>query len=43
MMSDLEARQLAKEIGTKISANREVAGQIKITVIRESRFIELIK
>jgi ribonuclease Y len=43
MMSDLQARQLAKEIGTKISANREVAGQVKITVIRESRFIELIK
>lgn len=42
-LDDQKSRTLAKEIAQKISAQKETSGQIKVTVIRESKFVEIIK
>jgi ribonucrease Y len=43
LLDDANARQLAKDIAQKISAQKETSGQIKVTVIRESKFVEIVK
>lgn len=42
-LDDQRSRTLAKEIAQKISAQKETPGQIKVTVIRETKFIEIVK
>jgi ribonucrease Y len=42
-IDDLAALRLAKDIAKKIEENLEYPGQIKVTVIRETRAIELAK
>jgi ribonucrease Y len=42
-VSDADARNMATEIAQKIKAQIEVPGQIKVTVIRESRFSDIVK
>ncbi|MFH1036971.1 MAG: ribonuclease Y [Patescibacteria group bacterium] len=42
-VSDLEARNLAKEIANRIQEELKYPGEIKVTVIRESRVIEYAK
>ena len=39
-ISDLEARDLARAIATRIENELKYPGEIKVTVIRESRVIE---
>ena len=39
-ISDLEARKLARDIGDKIEKDMQYPGEIKISVIRETRVIE---
>lgn len=39
-MTDLEARELAKEIAGKIESELKYPGEIKVTVIRENRVVE---
>mgnify|MGYP001389227229 FL=1 len=43
MVDDLEAYQLAREISKKIEAELDYPGQIKVTVIRETRAVEYAK
>jgi ribonuclease Y len=42
-ISDGEATNLARDIRKKIEEGMEYPGQIKVTVIRETRFIEYAK
>lgn len=42
-ISDLEAKDMAKDIATKIEAELKYPGEIKVAVIRESRAIEYAK
>jgi len=42
-LDDVEAHQLAREISGKIEAELEYPGQIKVTVIRETRAVEYAK
>jgi ribonuclease Y len=39
-VDDLEAMRLAREIANKIEQEMEYPGQIKVTVIRETRAVE---
>jgi len=39
-ISDLEARKLARDIADKIEKDMQYPGEIKISVIRETRVIE---
>ena len=39
-ISDLEAKQMAKDIATKVEEELKYPGEIKVNVIRESRVIE---
>jgi len=39
-ISDLEARKVAREIADKIQTDMQYPGEIKISVIRETRVIE---
>jgi ribonuclease Y len=39
-IDDLEAMRLAREIANKIEQEMEYPGQIKVTVIRETRAVE---
>lgn len=43
VLTDAQSRTLATELGTAIKAQMEVPGQIKIVVLRESRFTEIVK
>jgi ribonuclease Y len=43
VVSDLEAHQLAKEISKRIEAEMQYPGHIKVTVIRETRAVEIAK
>lgn len=43
VVSDAEAEELARQISTKIQAEMEYPGQIKVTIIREIRFTEYAK
>jgi len=43
MVSDLEAHQLAKEISKRIESEMQYPGHIKVTVIRETRAVEIAK
>ena len=42
-VSDAEAYQLAREITKKVESELEYPGQIKVTVIRETRAVEYAK
>mgnify|MGYP001261603426 CR=1 FL=1 len=42
-VDDLRAMQLANEIAQKIQVKMEYSGQIKVTVIRQTRAVELAK
>lgn len=42
-MSDLEARKLARDIADKIESELQYPGEIKVSVIRETRVIEYAK
>jgi ribonuclease Y len=42
-IDDLAAIRLSKDIAKKIEENLEYPGQIKVTVIRETRAVELAK
>jgi len=42
-LDDIEAHQLARDISTKVESELEYPGQIKVTVIRETRAIEFAK
>ncbi|MDR7448330.1 MAG: ribonuclease Y, partial [Armatimonadota bacterium] len=39
-VDDLEAAQLARELAKKIESDLEYPGQIKVTVLRETRIVE---
>ena len=39
-ISDLEAKQMAKEIATQVENELKYPGEIKVNVIRESRVVE---
>jgi ribonucrease Y len=43
VIDDAQARKMATEVANKIKAEIEVPGQIKVTVIRESRFSDIAK
>jgi ribonucrease Y len=43
VVSDISAKQMASDIAKRIKAEIEVPGQIKVTVIRETRFTETAK
>lgn len=43
VVSDLEAHQLAKEISKRIESEMRYPGHIKVTVIRETRAVEIAK
>lgn len=42
-MNDVEASQLARDIAQKVEKDLQYPGQIKVTVIRESRYVEYAK
>jgi ribonuclease Y len=42
-MTDLEARKLARDIADKIEKELQYPGEIKVSVIRETRVIEYAK
>ncbi len=42
-VSDLEAKKLARDIATKIENELKYPGEIKVTIIRESRIIEFAR
>jgi len=42
-ISDLEAKKLAREVANRIEQELKYPGEIKITVIRESRVIEFAR
>ena len=42
-IDDLASIRLAKDIAKKIEDNLEYPGQIKVTVVRETRAVELAK
>jgi ribonuclease Y len=42
-ISDAQSEELARQISQKIQDEMEYPGQIKVTVIRESRFTEYAK
>ena len=42
-INDLQAITIAKEITKKVEENMEYPGQIKVTVIRETRAVEYAK
>ena len=42
-MNDLESQQLAKDIVKRIEEELKYPGEIKVTLIRENRFIEVAK
>jgi ribonuclease Y len=42
-VDDLRAVQLATEIARKIQVKMEYSGQIKVTVIRQTRAVEIAK
>ena len=42
-VSDLDARKLARDIAVKIEGELKYPGEIKVTVIRESRIIEFAR
>lgn len=42
-VSDLQAKTLARDVATRIEAEMKYPGEIKVTVIRESRVIEYAK
>ena len=42
-MSDLESLELAKKIADQIEADLKYPGEIKVTVIRETRAVEFAK
>jgi len=43
VVSDLESHQLAKEISKRIESEMQYPGHIKVTVIRETRAVEIAK
>jgi len=43
VVSDLDAHQLAKEISKRIESEMQYPGHIKVTVIRETRAVEIAK
>ncbi|MBI4611563.1 MAG: ribonuclease Y [Candidatus Rokubacteria bacterium] len=43
VVSDLEAHQLAKEISKRIESEMQYPGHIKVTVIRETRAVEIAR
>ncbi len=43
MVSDLEAHDIAREIAKKIEAELKYPGEIRVTVIRENRIIEIAR
>ncbi len=43
LVSDLEAHQLAKEISKRIESEMQYPGHIKVTVIRETRAVEIAR
>jgi ribonuclease Y len=42
-LSDAHAAQLSRDIAKKIEAELSYPGQIKVTVVRESRYVEFAK
>ena len=42
-MDDQEARRLARQVRRRIEEELQYPGTIKVTVIRESRFVETAK
>ncbi len=43
MVSDVDARQLAKDISKRIESEMQYPGHIRVTVIRETRAVEIAK
>jgi ribonuclease Y len=42
-LSDAHASQLSRDIAKKIETELSYPGQIKVTVVRESRYVEFAK
>jgi ribonuclease Y len=43
VVSDLDSHQLAKEISKRIESEMRYPGHIRVTVIRETRAVEIAK
>jgi ribonuclease Y len=42
-LSDIEAKTLARDVAMKIEADLKYPGEIKVTVIRETRVVEFAR